>query len=415
MSLIQRCFLAGLVVLALASTAQAACRADGKVLFQDSFDELESSWGTFPNYAAEGGKFVFRPPAGFNNSSINSASIYEDVSVCVEVATPKPVKQNCGGIIFWALNYEEYYTFQVSSGDGTASVWHRQKGKWIAQFSPKAFAPVRRGPRANDLQLEISGNTVTFYVNGQQFRQFTGKAPQGGSQVGVIACSPLKSSTTVQFDNFTVWEPGSEGATADSGSAGDAGGGVSGSCSAQGKKLFEDQFDELGSSWGNSDDYEVDNGKFVIHPPAGYNTTSLNKASLYDDVDVCVEFTVPVATSGNCGAIVFWGDDYENFYSAQVDTGGQVAVWRRQKGKSLSQVPWQRFSAVNTRANAVNALRVVTAGNKAKFFVNGQLVKEFTGQPPQGGWQIGLQACSPSDKVANMQFDNFIVSAPGGT
>src|SRR5262249_15244041 len=192
---------------------------------------------------------------------------------------------------------------------------------------PQNFAPIRRSARTNDLQLEIAGNTVTFYVNGQRFRQFTGKAPQGGSQVGLIACSPNKSSATIHFDNFAVWQPGSGGATAE-----DASGLVNGSCTVPAKALFQDQFDELASSWGKSEDYEVDDGKLVIHPPAGYNTTTLNKASLYDDVDVCVELSVPVATSGNCGAVVFWGDDYDNFYSAQVDTGGKVAVWRRQKG-----------------------------------------------------------------------------------
>src|SRR5262245_19050076 len=102
MRLIQRCLIAGLILFALETGAQAACQASGRVLFQDPFDELGASWGTFTNYDVEGGKFVFRPPAGFNTSSINNASIYEDVSVCVEMATPKPVKQNCGGIIFWA-------------------------------------------------------------------------------------------------------------------------------------------------------------------------------------------------------------------------------------------------------------------------------------------------------------------------
>ena len=57
---------------------------------------------------------------------------------------------------------------------------------------------------------------------------------------------------------------------------------------------------------------------------------------------------------------------------------------------------------------------MVTTGNKAKLYVNGQLFKEYTGQPPQGGSQVGLQACSPDNAAARVELDNFIVSAPGG-
>src|SRR5262249_60328529 len=132
---------------------------------------------------------------------------------------------------FWAVEDEDYYSFQVSS-DGTASVWHRLKGKWIPQVPEQNFGAIRKSVKENDLQLEIVGNTATFYVNGQRFRQINGSPPQGGSQIGLIACSPSKSSSAIRFDNFVIWQPGGAGAASDSGRSEDAGSEVSGSCTA---------------------------------------------------------------------------------------------------------------------------------------------------------------------------------------
>ena len=195
----------------------------------------------------------------------------------------------------------------------------------------------------------------------------------------------------------------------------DVGSGVAeASCSPSGKALFKDPFNDLAPSWGTYDNYRVEAGKLVIQPPAGYNTSTLNTASLYDDVNICAEMTVPPPVSaGNCGGIVFWATDFDNYYTFQISTDGTAVVWRRQKGKWLSQVASQDFAAIHKSASQVNVLRVATTGSKAKLFVNGKLFKEVTGQPPEGGSQVGVIGCSPSDTSAAVQFDNFIVSGPG--
>jgi len=265
----------------------------------------------------------------------------------------------------------------------------------------------------NELRIELEGNRATFFINGKQFKGWTGQAPAGGSQIGLIACAPNKGSAPVYFDDLVIWEPGNGPVVADAGDEGQDDS-VTEACTAPDKPLFQDQFDQLSPFWGTSDNYEVDGGKLVIHPPAGYNTATINSASLYDDVDICIEMTVPTVTAGDCGAIIFWAIDYDNYYTLQVDSGGKAALWRRQKGKWLNQIAWQDFGAIHKQANAVNTLRVVTAGNKVTLYVNGQLFKEYTGQPPKGGFQVGLQACSPDDSSARVELDNFIVSAPGG-
>jgi hypothetical protein len=409
MRLIQRLSVVAIVFFGFAAAAHAKCTATGKVLFQDEFDEQASSWGTFQNYLVEDGRFVFQPPAGFNTSSINTLSIYDDVDVCVEFSVDQPAKKaSCGGIIFWASDYDNYYTFQVST-DGQASAWRRQKGKWLAQGPARNFGAIRK-KSLNDVRVRTEGNRAEFYVNGELFKTITGQPPQGGSEIGLIACSPLKSSVAVAFDNFIVSGPGE--AVADSGA--DAPSGGSDSCTATDKTLFQDQFDQLAPSWGTNDDYDVEDGKLVMHPPAGFNTATINKASLYDDVDICIEMTVTTTSEPNCGGIVFWADDYDNYYSLEVDVSGQASIWRRQKGKWLGQGGWQDFSGINKGAHQLNTLRVITTGNRAKVLVNGQQFKEFTGQPPKGGSQVGLIACSSDAAAARVELDNFVISPAGG-
>src|SRR5258708_6637444 len=82
-------------------------------------------------------------------------------------------------------------------------------------------------------------------------------------------------------------------------------------CTPTGKVALQDQFDEQASSWGTIANTSVEDGKFVFQPKAGFNTTNINTLSIYDDVDVCVEFTIDQPTrTGNCGGIVFWASDY---------------------------------------------------------------------------------------------------------
>ena len=191
------------------------------MVFEDQFDELAPSWGNFSNYRVEDGNFVIQPPAGFNTSSLNTASLYDDVTVCVEMTVPPPVKKgNCGGVVFWAEDFDNYYTFQVST-DGLASVWRRQRGKWLIQVSAERFAAIKKSAnQVNELRVQLEGNRATFFINGQQFKGWTGQAPSGGSEIGLIACAPNKGSAPVYFDNLVIWEPGKGAPVADAGDEG---------------------------------------------------------------------------------------------------------------------------------------------------------------------------------------------------
>lgn len=192
-----------------------------------------------------------------------------------------------------------------------------------------------------------------------------------------------------------------------------SGGAAMAACKATPESLFEDQFDKLDDAWGNFENYDVEDGKLVIHPPAGYNTSTINNSSLYDEVDTCVEMSAETPVQeGSCGSIIFWAVDYDNYYSFQVSTEGQASFWRRQRGRWLSQVSWRDAPGVEKGATVINELRVITSGKTAKLYVNGQLFKEVKGQPPKDGSLIGLLACSPNEASARITFDNLVVNAP---
>jgi regulation of enolase protein 1 (concanavalin A-like superfamily) len=413
MKLIQRVIALAVFCLAFGSVAQAACKANGNVLFQDQFNELDASWGTFENYRAEDGKLVIQPPAGYNTSTINTASLYDDVDICVEMTVPPPVQQgNCGSIIFWAVDYDNYYSLQVST-DGQAAVWRRQKGKWLNQVAWQDFASVRKtAETVNELRVTTAGNKAKLFINGKLFKEVKGQPPAGGSQIGLLGCSPNKVSAAVQFDNFVVTGPGE--ATPPVVAGGGSRGAVSAGCQPVENPLFADKFDTLEASWGNFQNYKVDKGELLITPPAGYNTATLNTASLYDDIDMCVEMKVraPI-TEGTCGSLIIWAVDFDNYYSFQISTEGQASFWRRQRGKWLNQIAWQAADGINTGNGAVNVLRVTTESSVARLFINGNLFKEVRGQPPTGGQEIGLLACAPNKVASAVSFDNLTVAALG--
>ncbi len=190
-------------------------------------------------------------------------------------------------------------------------------------------------------------------------------------------------------------------------------GAASAACKSTPDSLFVDKFEQLDEAWGSYENYDVEGGKLVIKPPAGYNTTAINNTSLYDDVDICVEMSAEAPVQeGSCGSIVFWAIDYDNYYSFQVSTEGQASFWRRQRDKWLNQVSWQDAPGAAKGANVINELRVITNGRTAKLYVNGQLFRQVKGQPPKDGSLVGLMACAPNDATAHIAFSNLVVNTP---
>jgi hypothetical protein len=185
---------------------------------------------------------------------------------------------------------------------------------------------------------------------------------------------------------------------------------ASAACAVAGKVLLQDQFRVLSKNWGRLSNYHVENGEMLITPPAGFNTTTLNRSKLPADLDVCVETNIkPSARSGTCAGIVFWGIDFDNYYSFQYSNDGKASFWRRQRGKWLSQVGAQPVANIGPDVPA-SELGMTIRGSHARLFVNGQFFREVTGDPAKGATKIGLIACAPDKAAAIVAFDNLIVT-----
>jgi hypothetical protein len=179
--------------------------------------------------------------------------------------------------------------------------------------------------------------------------------------------------------------------------------------------LYEDRFERLQPTWGEAaDSFKSEDGKLVVAPePAGY-LWRINQASLYDDIDMCVELTTVegVEPEDAKAGLVFWHVDENNFYVFEYAPNGKASVWRRQRGRWLEQVDWQEIEGANQGDEGVNNLRVVTRGDRATLYFNGEEFAEFDGVPPNDGQQIGIFVASPESGTARFAFDDLRVTRP---
>lgn len=180
------------------------------VLFQDQFASLQPSWGE-PSAAikVDNGELVLSPVAGTYTWAINNAGLYDDIDMCVSVTTVAGIdpSQALAGPIFWYQDVNNFYVFELSP-NGKASVWRRQRGRWLAQVEWRDAAGANKGDGGiNELRVTTAGGDATFYVNGTEFRKIAGSPPEDGQLVGLFAGSPEDGAAVFQFDGLRVTKP----------------------------------------------------------------------------------------------------------------------------------------------------------------------------------------------------------------
>ena len=126
---------------------------------------------------------ILKPASGTYEWRANSAGLYDDLDMCVTVTTLAAVEpmDAKAGLIFWYDDVNNFYVFEIAP-NGRASVWRRQRGKWLAQVKWTDAASVNKDDGAiNELRVTTVGSDATFYVNGTEFKRdlrlATGKGP----------------------------------------------------------------------------------------------------------------------------------------------------------------------------------------------------------------------------------------------
>lgn len=188
---------------------------------------------------------------------------------------------------------------------------------------------------------------------------------------------------------------------------------TAGAAACQGQNaLYSDDFATADPAWGEYDTQKIEEGVLRLLPDANGGLAIENQTGFFEDFDVCVDLVQKNEdpTTGYAG-ILFWGIDYDNFYTMDVATNGYIRVSRKQNQRWLTPVSWTPTENIVKPGAEVNQVRVVAKGAEATLFVNGKEVRSFKGQPPKGGGLIGVYAASPKESKGIYDFDNFNVTA----
>lgn len=178
--------------------------------------------------------------------------------------------------------------------------------------------------------------------------------------------------------------------------------------------LLQDNFQTMASNWGAANDNQaVNNGKMVLTPALNASYVTLDGGYVFTDMDACVNV---VLTKGGpkmihtYGGLAFWATDYQNYYELMAGPSGTFGVDRILPGRRISIMAFATSPAVKSGVGQINQLRVQTKGNTATFYINGTQVGSITGQPPQGGGEIGVTAQSGPNTRDVYEFSNLKVT-----
>jgi len=201
--------LAALAALVTSVCAASAVCPGRDVLLEDKFDALKPTWGVESDaLKVEGGQLLVAPPSGTYAFLASTSGLYDDLDMCVTVTTIKGVDPTTAvaGIIFWYSDANNFYSLQVAP-NGKASVWRRQRGKWLAQVDWQSGGVNSGDGISNELRVTTVGGDATVYVNGARFASVAGTPPDKGQQVGLLAFSPEQGTARFAFDDLRVTKP----------------------------------------------------------------------------------------------------------------------------------------------------------------------------------------------------------------
>jgi len=187
-----------------------------------------------------------------------------------------------------------------------------------------------------------------------------------------------------------------------------------------GKVLLEANFQTNDSKWPIAStpwtDQAIRDGALTLKYRKNVASQLLYSGDVFDDVQICVNVKLveSVAAEKEYASLVFWAKDYSSYYVLWFDPSGAVGVIRKAGKRWLYPMPPQNHVAVNKGVGQTNTLRVVLHGSEADLYINEHHVGSITGQPVDGGSQVGLRAegAIPNRNNTVWEFSNYIVSKP---
>ncbi|HZE58415.1 MAG TPA: family 16 glycoside hydrolase [Chthoniobacterales bacterium] len=200
------------VVLALPFGTIAA-QAESPILFRDDFSNPASGWMvTKKDYAEFGyldGEYrILLNKADFNTYSLVPKQTFDNCSVEADVRLAAGPSNGVFGILCRAeadaQTVQRAYVFAIR-GDGFYAILKRTSPSfWDAIAYGKESKAIKPGNAVNHLRADCSGDTLTFYVNGEKLLEKTDAAFKTGGVGLAVTTQPKSETLDVRFDNFVV-------------------------------------------------------------------------------------------------------------------------------------------------------------------------------------------------------------------
>ena len=200
---------AALLLSASVTAAYATCEGT-VVLFEDRFEHLQPTWGEeSESFRVEDGRLVVAPEPAAYLWRTNQANLYDDIDMCVAMTMVEGIEpeDSNAGLVFWYVDDNNFYVFEYAP-NGKASVWRRQRGRWLEQVGWEDVEGANEGDDAtNELRVVTKGDRATLYFNQFEFAEFDGVQPTDGQQIGVFVASPESGTARYAFGDLKVTRP----------------------------------------------------------------------------------------------------------------------------------------------------------------------------------------------------------------
>ncbi len=162
-----------------------ACDAR-EMIFQDAFKDDAGGWSLSDSVEVKDESFVIKLGPDAMETSLNLTHTVKNADICADAVWPEERNKVVGaGVLFWGEDNRSYFQFGILN---TGKYWiaRRQNGRWSTVVENIRSEAIKTEPgESNALRVAASGNTLSFYVNGEKVRELRGQAPKEGWLFGL--------------------------------------------------------------------------------------------------------------------------------------------------------------------------------------------------------------------------------------
>jgi TIR domain len=401
-----------------ASTA-ASCKPHGTPAFYDDFKTADPGWNlTDKNetYYADG-QLAVKAETNTTWAIIYRSLLYKNATVCANIKTPPVIKamdKPGAGVIFWAADYRNYYVV-LTYADGSYLISRKINGTWANVAPKRMFEGARTGLGVvNQIKVTTVGNVATVFINDRKVQDLKGQPPKNGGAVGVFGESEKEQVNEWRYLDIGVTELPAN-APAPSWPAEASVKALLANCKLSGTAAFADDFKAVDTAWIGvpSESAYLVEGQLRIKAAVNSTWRIAYWGLVFKDINVCAEIKAPASftdAGDTAGGVIFWGTDFDNYYSINIYADGSYAIDRRVAGQVVKVAPKAVHAAIKKGQSAENRVKVTIAGSLGTLFVNDVKVQDFRGQPPPSGSSVGLFGESEAKERAEWGYSGIVVT-----